>query len=99
MVRLLAGLNVDIADRLGWLFCWMHPTARGRGITTRATVPVIGRTAMIAWVVGMRWQGRGLAAQAAGMLIGEVAHGGVTCCARGSIRATRRRRAWRSTWG
>lgn len=44
----------------------------------QATVPVDGGAAQVAWVVGVPWQGRGIGAAAARLLLDELAHLGVT---------------------
>ncbi|MFE2430268.1 GNAT family N-acetyltransferase [Streptomyces sp. NPDC059373] len=41
--------------------------------TVQATVTATARTAEIAWVVGTPWQGRGIAREAAGALVGWLA--------------------------
>ncbi|WP_343308425.1 GNAT family N-acetyltransferase [Streptomyces sp. SID5770] len=45
--------------------------------TVQATVTDGGRTAEVAWVVGTAWQGRGIAREAAGGLVGLLAARGV----------------------
>jgi len=32
----LVGVSVDVANRSGWVFYWMHAHHRGRGVTARA---------------------------------------------------------------
>ncbi|MFF0560669.1 GNAT family N-acetyltransferase [Streptomyces sp. NPDC004266] len=45
--------------------------------TVQATVTDGGRTAEVAWVTGTEWQGRGIAREAAGALVGLLADRGV----------------------
>lgn len=45
--------------------------------TVQATVTAEGSVAEVAWVVGSRWQRRGIATEAARGLLGELAKGGV----------------------
>ncbi|WP_151526740.1 GNAT family N-acetyltransferase [Serinicoccus kebangsaanensis] len=39
----LVGVTVDVANRSGWVFYWMHADHRGRGLTTRAVATVCDR--------------------------------------------------------
>ncbi|AJF65553.1 GNAT family N-acetyltransferase [Streptomyces vietnamensis] len=45
--------------------------------TVQATVTEGGRTAEVAWVIGTEWQGRGIAREAAGALVGLLVDEGV----------------------
>ncbi|WP_435969700.1 GNAT family N-acetyltransferase [Streptomyces sp. Qhu_M48] len=45
--------------------------------TVQATVTEGGRVAEVAWVIGVEWQGRGLAGEAAGALVALLAERGV----------------------
>ena len=39
-IRVLVGITVDTANRLGWVFYWTHVADRGLGLATAATVAV-----------------------------------------------------------
>lgn len=39
----LVGIRVDEDNRSGWFFYWMHVSARGRGLTSRAAATVADR--------------------------------------------------------
>ena len=45
--------------------------------TVQATITDDGRAAEIAWVIGVAWQGQGLASEAAGGLVAWLEAGGV----------------------
>ncbi|MEU8251415.1 GNAT family N-acetyltransferase [Nonomuraea sp. NPDC048916] len=65
--RLATGHSPD--GRQEWLNWILRRRHDGRAVgTVQATVTDGGRRAEIAWVVGMAWQGRGYASEAAGAL-------------------------------
>ncbi|MDN5686816.1 MAG: GNAT family N-acetyltransferase [Brachybacterium sp.] len=39
----LVGVSIEEAHRIGWVFYWLHATARGRGLAARAAASVANR--------------------------------------------------------
>ena len=73
--RLVVGRSADGMEQ--WRN-WILRLRDGRAVgTVQATITAAGREAEVAWVIGMAWQGQGLASEAAGGLVGWLEAGGV----------------------
>jgi RimJ/RimL family protein N-acetyltransferase len=75
--RLAVGHSAD--GRETWHNWIVRELGTGRAVgTVQATVTDGGHAAEVAWVIGVPWQGRGLATEAAAAMVGWLAAGGVT---------------------
>lgn len=75
--RFVRGRSDDgLQDWFNWVIRRAED-ARAVG-TVQATVTAGGRQAEIAWIVGLPWQGRGYASEAAQALVGWLASGGIS---------------------
>jgi RimJ/RimL family protein N-acetyltransferase len=73
--RLVAGRSPDGTKQ--WRN-WIVRLRDGRAVgTVQATITAAGRAAEVAWVIGVTWQGLGLASEAAGGLVAWLEAGGV----------------------
>ena len=76
-LRLVEGGSAD--GREEWRNWIVRTRSDGRAIgTVQATIVDGGRRAMIAWVIGVPWQGRGFATEAASALVGWLAADGAS---------------------
>jgi RimJ/RimL family protein N-acetyltransferase len=75
--RWSAGHSADGAEE--WRNWLVRVTATGEAVgTMQATIVEEGTAAWIAWLIGVRWQGRGFATEAGAALVAWLTHRGVT---------------------